>query len=380
LQIVKAGIFLDDLAITSPSELGKRIPHDAGAILLWVDEDIAIRVLVPYLLALPPGSALHLVVRGDTSGQPLRTISGAPLGDQRCASWLAASGAAIADLVHAAATTPTGDRDWFEKDGRVCGTSVTARLAALKDGKASVFVRSPGPEPRCHRLALGPDDRFVREGDGASRPELAFGYTLRDDALEVTGPIDRVKPTVAVVRCHAKYSLAGDDARAIQHTRVQRSGLRKVPRVEDLLYYSEQACLAAAVPADSAADCLRSVLDASSSLPAAVVDRLEPLIRQHRRAYPLRGGTCERFDFRPPPSKPGYNIAYQDSVAYNGSALNLHTVELGPQGTSYAVGVGSAEIYDWRLPVIQTNQDYVLVGPERWYLTEAACRAAAKQR
>jgi hypothetical protein len=42
-----------------------------------------------------------------------------------------------------------------------------------------------------------------------------------------------------------------------------------------------------------------------------------------------------------------------------------------------APGVGSAEVHQALYPVVQAKDDHVIVGRERWYLNEVACRKAA---
>jgi hypothetical protein len=77
--------------------------------------------------------------------------------------------------------------------------------------------------------------------------------------------------------------------------------------------------------------------------------------------------SCDKLDFHPP-KKPGN--PYRDAVVYTGYSLLRESVELGTGG------VGSADVHETVNQVVQTNQNHVLVGGERWYLNEAACRAA----
>ena len=363
VRLDKTGVLVDGKPITSPADL----PKEAQALIVSAAGTVAIRDVVEYLFALPVHAELVLEVSGGSQALPAGVLA-----DRRCVSFLAATGATIADVARVAASAPAGDRHWYLSDSRACGASAAVRLGALREGQGSVYVRS-GVEPRCHRLTYDPKGALVRAGDSGGHPQLAFQLAISDDAVGLSGPLAAGTPAVAVVQCRGKYTLKGDNATAILLARLQPNVYGPPVAREVPVFYTEQDCLAAAAPADSTSDCLRNVLDATSTLPDAVVDRVTPIRKRRGKLYALRAGTCAPFDLHPPRKK-GYNAVYQDSITYTGHSLLHSWVELG------APGVGSGELHQALYPVVQTKDDHVIVGSERWYLNEVACRKAAKAK
>ncbi len=360
VRLDKTGVLVDDKPITSPADL----PKDAQTIVVSAAGTVAIRDVVAYLLALPVHAELALEVSGGSQALPADVLA-----DHRCVSFLAATGATIADVARAAASAPAHDRQWYLSDPRACGASAAVRLGALREGQGSVYVRS-GLEPRCHRLTYDREGALVRAGDSGGHPQLVFQLAISDDTVELSGPLAARAPAVAVVQCHGKYALKGDNATAITLAMLQPDAYGRPIAREVPVFYTEQGCLAAAAPADSTSDCLRAVLDATSTLPDAVIDRVAPIWKRRGKLYALRAGKCDPFDFRPPQKKGG-SAAYQDSISYTGYSLLHSWVELGPSG------VGSADVQQALYPVVQAKDDHVIVGRERWYLNEVACRKAA---
>lgn len=360
VRLDKTGVLVDGKPITAPADL----PKEPQTLIVSATGTVAIRDVVEYLFALPVNAELVLEVSGGGQALPAGVLA-----DRRCVSFLAATGATIADVARVAASAPANDRHWYLSDPRACGASAAVRLGALREGQGSVYVRS-GVEPRCHRLTYDPRGALVRAGDSGGHPQLVFQLAISDDAVGLSGPLAAGTPAVAVVQCRGKYTLEGDNATAIMLAMLQPTAYGRPIAREVPVFYTEQDCLAAAAPAESTSDCLRAVLDATSTLPDAVVDRVTPIRKRRGKLYALRAGKCAPFDFHPPQKK-GYNAAYQDSITYTGYSLLHSWVELG------APGVGSADVHQALYPVVQTRDDYVIVGRERWYLNEVACRKAA---
>lgn len=160
VRLDTTGVLVDDKPITSPADL----PKEAQTIVVSAAGTIAIRDVVAYLLALPAHAELALEVSGGGHALPADVLA-----DHRCVSFLAATGATIADVARAAASAPASDRHWHLNDPRVCGASTAVRLDALRQGQGSVYATH-----RARLLLTAPPPRV----GGGGRMALILQWNL----------------------------------------------------------------------------------------------------------------------------------------------------------------------------------------------------------